>query len=58
MGDKGKGRDSGKGKKPKVPKVGHRPHEERQRQAALTPGVPEPVRGRRRTEASRRTSDT
>ena len=47
MGDKGKGRDSGKGKKPKTPKVGQRPHEERQRQAELTPLVPEPVRGAR-----------
>ena len=47
MGDKGKGRDSGKGKKPKTPKVGQRPHDERQRQAALTPLVPEPVRGAR-----------
>ena len=47
MGDKGKGRDKGTGKKPKTPKVGQRPHEERQRQAALTPLVPEPVRGAR-----------
>ena len=45
MGEKAKGRDASKGKKPKAPKVGHRPHEERQRQTALTPTVPEPVRG-------------
>ncbi len=47
MGDKGKGRDSGKGKKPKTPTVGQRPHEERQRQAELTSLVPAPVRGAR-----------
>lgn len=32
MGDKGKGKDSGKGKKQKAPKVGNRPHEQRERQ--------------------------
>lgn len=31
MGDKGKGKKSGKDKKPKAPKVGYRPHEEQQR---------------------------
>ena len=36
MGDKGKGKHSGKGKKPKIPKLGHRPHEERQREALKT----------------------
>lgn len=35
MGDKGKGKDSGKGKKSKTPKVGHRPHEERQRETII-----------------------
>lgn len=35
MGEKGKGKDTGKDKKkPKAVKVGKRPHEERQRQAA------------------------
>ena len=33
MADKGKGKDSGKGKKPKAPKVGKRPHEQREREA-------------------------
>ena len=33
MGDKNKGSRSGTEKKPKTAKVGHRPHEERQRQA-------------------------
>ena len=34
MGDKGKGKDGGNGKKPKKnAKEGHRPHEERQREA-------------------------
>jgi hypothetical protein len=46
MGEKAKGRDSNKAKKPKTPKVGHRPHEERQRQAALTTGAPSPAQGR------------
>jgi hypothetical protein len=47
MGEKAKGRDSKKGKKAKIPKVGHRPHEERQRQAALAPPAPhlQPARG-------------
>jgi hypothetical protein len=45
MGEKSKGRDASKGKKPKAPKVGHRPHEERERQAVLTPPVPVPGRG-------------
>ena len=40
MGDKGKGKDSGKAKTPKTPKVGHRPHEVRQRQEALTKSSP------------------
>lgn len=36
MGEKGKGKDSGKTKKkPKVEKVGKRPHEQRARQTAL-----------------------
>lgn len=35
MGDRGKGKDSGKAKKkPKAAKVGNRPHEQRARQAA------------------------
>jgi len=34
MADKGKGKDSGNQKKPKTPKIRHRPHEERQREAA------------------------
>jgi hypothetical protein len=34
MGDKRKGKDGGNGKKPKQsPKEGHRPHEQRQREA-------------------------
>ena len=34
MGDKRKGKDGGKSQKPKkTPKEGHRPHEERQREA-------------------------
>jgi hypothetical protein len=35
MGDKGKGKDTGKNKskKPKAPKVGNRPHEQRAREA-------------------------
>ncbi len=33
MGDKGKGKQSSTGKKTKAPKVGHRPHEEREREA-------------------------
>lgn len=45
MGEKAKGRDASKGKKPKVPKVGHRPHEERQRQTVPASAVPEPGRG-------------
>jgi hypothetical protein len=39
MGDKGKGKESGNGKKAKTPKVGNRPHEERMRQDAI-PGKP------------------
>ena len=37
MGDKGKGKDSGKGgaKKPKSPKQGLRPHELRQQEASI-----------------------
>jgi hypothetical protein len=37
MGDKGKGKDTGKGgtKKPKAVKEGRRPHELRQREAQL-----------------------
>jgi hypothetical protein len=31
MGDKGKGKHSGKDKKPKAPKERNRPHEQRQR---------------------------
>lgn len=46
MGDKGKGRDAGNAKKPKATKAGNRPHEERQREAALTPGAPAPSQGR------------
>ena len=36
MGDKGKGKDAGKPKKPKTAKVGNRPHEQREREAAKT----------------------
>ena len=37
MGDKGKGKDSGKTKKKaKAEKVGNRPHEQRERQSAST----------------------
>jgi hypothetical protein len=46
MADKGKGRDAGKAKKPKTPKIGHRPHEERQRQETLTAVAPVPGRDR------------
>jgi hypothetical protein len=35
MGDKGKGKDSGKAKKPKAAKVGNRPHEKREREGVL-----------------------
>lgn len=37
MGDKGKGKNTGKSgaKKPKAQKVGNRPHEQREREAAL-----------------------
>lgn len=36
MGEKGKGKDSGKTKKkPKVEKTGNRPHEKRAREGAL-----------------------
>ncbi len=45
MGDKGKGRDAGQAKKSKTLKVGHRPHEERQQQAALTKVFGEPMKG-------------
>lgn len=50
MGDKGKGKQTGKEKKPKMAKMGHRPHEERQREG-LKSMIPEsakpfpPVRG-------------
>jgi hypothetical protein len=37
MGDKGKGSNTGKVKKEKVPKRGLRPHEERQRDALSKP---------------------
>jgi len=37
MGDKGKGKDAGKVKKPKASKRGLRPHEERQRDALSKP---------------------
>jgi hypothetical protein len=37
MGDKGKGKDAGKVKKPKAAKRGLRPHEERQRDALSKP---------------------
>lgn len=37
MGDKGKGKDSGKVKKSKAQKVGNRPHEQRQREALKAP---------------------
>jgi hypothetical protein len=33
MGDKGKGKNPGNVKKPKAPKVGNRPHEQREREA-------------------------
>jgi hypothetical protein len=46
MGDKAKGRDAGKVKKPKAPKLGHRPHEERQRQAAGAAAIPASAGGR------------
>ncbi len=40
MGDKGKGsKNSGKDKKPKATKIGHRPHEERQRETILNKPV-------------------
>lgn len=42
MADKGKGKDAGKGKKPKTLKVGNRPHELREREALLNQG-PRPV---------------
>jgi hypothetical protein len=46
MGEKSKGRDSGKVKKPKAPSVGRRPHEERQRQEGRPiPTILDPVRG-------------
>lgn len=35
MGDKGKGKESGKAKKPKTLKVGNRPHEQREREALI-----------------------
>lgn len=35
MGDKGKGKSLGSAKKPKKPKAGHRPHEERAREAVV-----------------------
>ncbi|MCG3773964.1 MAG: hypothetical protein JW395_0781 [Nitrospira sp.] len=35
MGDKGKGKESGKDKKTKSSKTGNRPHEQREREAAL-----------------------
>ena len=35
MGEKGKGKDSGKTKKPKAPKTGQRPHEVRQRETVV-----------------------
>ncbi len=34
MGDKAKGKNAGNDKKPKAPKVGNRPHEQREREAA------------------------
>ena len=42
MGDKGKGKDSGKGKtkKPKNETAGLRPHEQRAREALKLPGAP------------------
>ena len=40
MGDKGKGKDAGKAKKPKAAKVGNRPHEQREREG-LVKRVPE-----------------
>ena len=36
MGEKGKGKDSGKTKKVKAAKAGNRPHEERAREALRT----------------------
>ena len=35
MGDKGKGKDSGKAKKVKVAKAGNRPHEQREREGLV-----------------------
>lgn len=47
MGNKGKGQDAGSAKKPKAPKVGNRPHEQRQREslkaAGGDPGKPTPA---------------
>ena len=40
MGDKGKGKDSGKDKKVKATKAGNRPHEQREREG-LTKKVPD-----------------
>ncbi|MBM2811691.1 MAG: hypothetical protein HW416_2450 [Chloroflexi bacterium] len=37
MGDKGKGKDSGKTKKTKVEKLGNRPHEQRAREPKKAP---------------------
>jgi hypothetical protein len=42
MGDKGKGKESGSGKKPKAVKVGNRPHEQRARET-LKKGPTGPV---------------
>ncbi len=35
MGEKGKGKDAGKTKKPKAAKTGQRPHEVRQRESVV-----------------------
>jgi len=35
MGDKGKSNNTGKVKKPKTPKSGNRPHEQREREAGV-----------------------
>ena len=35
MGDKGKGKDSGKAKKPKAAKPSNRPHEQREREGLV-----------------------
>lgn len=52
MGEKTKGRDAGKAKKTKATKVGHRPHEERQRQDELAQALPASMKGSARPPAN------